>query len=148
MAETYVPTLRPAVALGAFSGALGEGELEQCTAYFTREACLITADGTGVHGPEAIAVVLAELIEAGTHLDIEAVEIHEAGELASAAVSWQVREGEAASPTSAQRCEPTIVMRNTDAGWRIAILAPWGLPSRPHPPAASRRPAFERRASR
>lgn len=117
---------RPAGALQAFTAALGANQLASAAACFTREGCLITPDGTAVHGREEISSVLAQLIALRTEIGVEQVVVRAAGDVAFASGSLTMSSDGPDGTRFAQTCSLNLVLRRIEAEWKIAILAPWG----------------------
>ena len=117
---------RPDNALASFTAALSGGDLPGAAACFTREGCLITPDGTAVHGREDIAGVLAQLIASRTEIEIERVVVRRAGDvaLASGHADDALRRPE--GTRFAQACDPMMVIHRVDGTWKLAVIAPWG----------------------
>lgn len=111
-------------------GALSAGNLSAAVACFARDACLITPDGTAVHGRESIRPVLAQLILARTQIAIELSSTLTAGEVALTRERWTIRSPGAEGRTLTQSTESTVVQRWIEGRWKIAVVAPWswGLP--------------------
>lgn len=111
--------------LFAFTAALSAGDLTAAAACFAREACLVTQDGTAIHGRREIASVLAQLIARSTEIEIEQVVVRRAGEVALAAGRWTMRSDGPEGSHFVQVAEPTVVLRWIEGNWKIAIIAPW-----------------------
>jgi uncharacterized protein (TIGR02246 family) len=114
----------PRHACAALSRALSSGDLDGAAACFAPDACLITPDGTEVHGEAAIRARLAKLIEGHAEVAIELAGVLSAGDIALAHERWTFRsegvEGFSHAP------HPTLVLRRVEAEWKLAIAAPWG----------------------
>jgi ketosteroid isomerase-like protein len=114
----------PRLACQTLQRALGVGDLEAACACFAPDACLITPEGTEVHGEAAIRSRLAQLIQARAEVTIDLAGVLSAGDLAIAHERWRIR-AEGVDRFS-QAPHPTLVLRRLGAEWKLAIAAPWG----------------------
>ena len=103
---------------------LSAGNLEGAAACFARDGCLITPDGTAVHGRDRIRSVLAQMVIRRTEIDVELSSSIKAGDVMLVRERWRLRAGEA-SPRFEQTLHPTLVLRQIEAAWKLAIVAPW-----------------------
>jgi ketosteroid isomerase-like protein len=101
-------------------------ELSSAAAFFTREGCLITPDGTAVHGRPNIAGVLVQLTARHTQIEVEQVVVQGAGDVAFASGRLTMRSDGPDGSRFAQSCDLNLVLRRIEGKWKIAILAPWG----------------------
>jgi uncharacterized protein (TIGR02246 family) len=115
-------------ALYSFTGALSGGDLHAAAACFTRDGCLITPDGTAVHGRDDIAGVLAQLIATRTEIEIDRVVVRRAGDVALASGHVTMRSDGPEGSRFAQACDPMMVIHRVDEIWKLAVIAPWGSP--------------------
>lgn len=115
----------PADASLTFVRALSIGDLELATACFARDGCLITPDLTAVHGRERIRPVLAQLIACGVEVRVERSNaVHASGTLITRE-RWTIRTG-GHGLQNERVCDPTLVLRQVEGQWKLAIAAPWG----------------------
>jgi ketosteroid isomerase-like protein len=112
-------------ALYSFLAALGAGELNAATACFTREGCMVTPDGTAVHGRAGIAPILAQLIARRTQIEVEQLAIHTANDVALAGGRLAIRSRGPDGNVLIQPCSPTVALQRVEGIWKIAVLAPW-----------------------
>jgi len=112
-------------ALYSFIAALSAGELSAATACFTREGCMVTPDGTAVHGRAAIAPILAQLIARRTEIEVEQLAIHTAKDVALAGGRLAIRSQGPDGSVLVQPCSPTVALQRVEGVWKIAVLAPW-----------------------
>lgn len=115
----------PERAAAAFCEAVNDGDLDGARGCFTRDAVLVTADGTGITGREAIGDILAQLIAGGTRISIEVSAVLSAGDVALAHQRWLFRLRGAIGPHD-QSARPTLVLRCVESQWKLAVAAPWG----------------------
>lgn len=111
---------------GAFCAALNAGSLDRACSCFTRDGCLITPDGTSVHGRGAISGVLAQVVGAGTRISIEVSAIVAAGDVALGREMWRIESRVPGGGSFAREPSPTLVLRRIEARWKLALAAPWG----------------------
>jgi ketosteroid isomerase-like protein len=122
---TVAPT-RPVRTCLLFARALSLGELEPAAACFARDGCLITPDATAIHGRDQIRPLLAQLVSRGIEIEIELSSAVGGGDVVIAQERWKVRSGGTAGPRIEQTWNPTLVLRQIEEDWRLAIAAPWG----------------------
>lgn len=115
----------PAAVTHAFCRAINEGQLQRACICFTRDACLVTPDRTSVHGREAIAGVLAQLIAARVEVSIDVAAVLSAGDVALAHERWRIRSRGSRSKLVTST-HPTLVLRRVESRWKVAVAAPWG----------------------
>jgi len=110
----------------AFAAALARRDLDGALAMWSEDAAIVAADGSLVEGRVAIREALDALLSNGADVQIELAGLFQAGGIALATGSLTLS-GEGFE----QRSESTVVYaRGADGRWRIALDAPWGLPSR------------------
>jgi len=106
--------------------ALSAGNLDTAAACFARDACLITPDGTAVHGRERIRSVLAQLVLARAQVAVELSSTLVAGGIALTRERWTIRSPGADGRALVRRTEPMLVLRWIEEEWKLALAAPWG----------------------
>ena len=109
--------------LTTFTSNLADGNIGGAAACFTRDACLITADRTEVHGREGVAGLLAQLVATHTEIEFEQLVLREAGGVALAGGNWKMRSDGPEGSRFVQAGEPTLVLRQVEGAWKIAIVA-------------------------
>lgn len=109
----------------AFVRALSVGDLEMATACFARDGCLITPDQTAVHGRDRIRPVLAQLIACGVEVKVERSNAVRASGTLITRERWTIRIGSGGMQNE-RVCDPTLVLRQVEGQWKLAIAAPWG----------------------
>jgi uncharacterized protein (TIGR02246 family) len=112
-------------ALYVFIAALGAGDVRGAAACFTREGCMITPDGTAVHGRSEITAILAQLVARRTELSVEQLVVRQAGDVALASGRLTLRSDGPAGARVGQACVPSLALQRVEGRWKIAILAPW-----------------------
>jgi len=116
----------PQAAVHAFASALASGRPTAAAACFTRDSCLITPDGTSVHGRDRIAELLEQLTARRTVIEMDLLTIHQAGDVARASGHWRLTLDGPEGTRFVQACNPTVVLQRIERSWRLAIVAPWG----------------------
>jgi len=107
----------------ALARAIAAGDLAAAERCFGPDACLITPDATAVSGLAGISPILAQLIDAGTVIEVETGSLVRAGELALASERLHFRSRGA---PYRQTFAANTVLRRQGGDWRVAIAAPWG----------------------
>jgi ketosteroid isomerase-like protein len=115
----------PEFVIHAFAAALSTGNLSVAMARFTRTACLLTPDGTEIHGREGIAAVLSQLISRRTQISIEQLVLRSAGEVVLASALCTIRSDGPEGSRFVQTSSPTLVLQKVEGTWKIAVAAPW-----------------------
>jgi uncharacterized protein (TIGR02246 family) len=117
-------------ALYALVAAIAAADLPSAAACFTREGCMITPDGTSVHGRVEISGLLAQLLARRTEIEVQQLVVRRAGDVALASGRLTLRSDGPEGARIEQWCDPTIALQRVEGRWKIAILAPWA----PGPP--------------
>jgi uncharacterized protein (TIGR02246 family) len=107
-----------------FTAVLSAGDLEGAAACFTREGCLVTPDGTALHGRDQIKQVLAQMVIRRTEIEVELSDAITAGDVMLVRERWRVEAGEGAARLE-QVLHPTLVLRHVEGTWKLAIAMPW-----------------------
>jgi uncharacterized protein (TIGR02246 family) len=132
----------------AFVRAINTRDLGAAAACFARDGCLITPDATAIHGREAIAAVLTQLIERRTQIEVVLSDALEAGEVVLAAERWRIRSSGAGAEAFVQESRATLVACRIEGQWRLSILAPWGWGAPTAAPLAAQPPEPKPRRKR
>jgi ketosteroid isomerase-like protein len=132
MAETIAsPRLtEPRAALENLLSCLDTTNASLAVACFTRDARLITADRTVLCGRPNIRRLLAQLIDAGTTLELSEVVLTEAGEVALLTGGLLTHTPRPEGVLHSRRSDLTALLRIREGDWKFAILDPWGQHSR------------------
>lgn len=125
MPSATVDLSTPASAPVTLCDALNRGDLDVACGCFTRDAYLITPDGTAVRGRGAIGGILAQLIATGAEISIEVSAIIAAGDVALAHQRWHLQSSSPAGSWE-QDSSPRLVLQRVESQWKLAIAAPWG----------------------
>jgi ketosteroid isomerase-like protein len=105
---------------------LSAGDLEAATACFARDACLLTQDATAIHTRERIRPVLAQLIARHTQIEVEQCCVLPAGDVALATEHWTIAIDGTEGSRFEQFCTPTLILKQIEERWKLALVAPWG----------------------
>jgi uncharacterized protein (TIGR02246 family) len=115
---------------GCFAAALARGDVEGALDLWIEDAAIITAGGESVRGREAIGAALTALVANGTQVEIEVTGTHTAGDVALVTGSLTLSGTDAdGAPFRQQSSSAVVYARGGDGRWRVAIDAPWGLPT-------------------
>ncbi len=109
-----------------FAKALSLGDLEAATACFAKDGCLITPDATAVHGRDRVRPILAQLVARRIGVSVELSHAVSAGEVVLVSERWRICSDTGAGPRVEQILNPTMVLRQVEGEWKLAIAAPWG----------------------
>jgi uncharacterized protein (TIGR02246 family) len=123
-ARPLAPT-RAEAAIYTFIAAIGAGDLRGAAACFTREGCLITPDGTAIHGRPHIASILAQMIARRTEIEVEQLVLHRADDVAMASGWFAICSDGPDRARIRQACGPAMALNRVEGSWKIAVLAPW-----------------------
>lgn len=92
------------------------------TLLFERHACLVTPDAPATRGRSEIRQILDEMIARRTRIEVLETSLLRAGDVASVAPQGK---------TFVQKAHPTLVLREIEGIWKLAIAALWGWSDRP-----------------
>ena len=125
-----VPSARP-VSSGpsetilSLAHALDCGQARAGAALFSRDACLLTPDGTGVQGRVSIHSVLVQLVAMRLRLEARVERIVPAGEVALAKGHWHGTFAGSGGESYEQHWRSSAVLRCLEGEWKLHILVPW-----------------------
>lgn len=115
----------PAGTCLSFAGALNAGNLELACLQLARDGCLVTPDGTAIHGRERIREVLSQMVIRRTEIRIELSSAVDGGGVVLFHQRWQIRSGQG-DESFERTYDAVLVLRRIEAAWKLAIAAPWG----------------------
>lgn len=118
---------RPEGAVLNFVAAVAGGYRSAAEGCFTRDACLLTPDGTLVHGRADIGAIIEQLTVARTEIDVGQLLYLTAGQVAFVTGSWSIATGASEGSRLVRTCEPVLVLHRAEFEWKIAIFGPWGI---------------------
>ncbi len=105
---------------------LSAGDLRGASACLAKDVCLLTPDGTAVHGREAVRRVLAQLIAAGFRIEIESSRVLVAGNTALARERWSISSNGVEGERERGVLHPTLSLQRIEGAWKVAVLVLWG----------------------
>lgn len=106
---------------------ISAGNLDAAASCFARDACLLTQDSTAIHDREHIRPLLAQLIARRARIVVEQSSLLRAGDVALARERWTIEIDAAEGARFEQSCSPTLVLRQAEGPWKLALVAPWGF---------------------
>lgn len=115
----------PLSAVHGFTEALSRGDVPVAAAWFTRGACLVTPDGTAIHGRAEIAAILAQMAARRTEIEAEQLVLRTAGDVCLASGRFTMRSDGPEGARYSQTCAPLLTLQRLEERWKIAILSPW-----------------------
>lgn len=110
----------------AFAEAISRGDLHAAAHCFAKDACLLTPDATAVRGRDEIRPILQQLIALGTRIEVQESTVVLAGEVALGNERWQIESAGSEGETFTRTLTPTIVLRQVEGLWKLAVAMPWG----------------------
>lgn len=112
----------------ALAASISRGDLDGAARCFAKDACLITPDATAVRGREEIKPILHQLIVVGSQIEVQESSIVLAGEVALGNERWLVTSAGSEGSPFARTLTPTIVLRQIEDAWKLAVAMPWNRP--------------------
>ncbi len=110
----------------ALAASISRGDLDAAAHCFAKDACLLTPDATAVRGREEIKPILHQLIVARSQIEVQDSSIVLAGEVALCTERWQVTSAGSKGTPFTRTLTPTMVMRQIEGVWKLAVAMPWG----------------------
>ncbi len=125
-----MPAASPEDLSAAFAAAINSRDVPAALELWSEDAAILTPDGQALRGREAIGAALHALADNGASVQVEVSELFTAGDLALATGTLTLSglDGEG-NPYTQQSQSVVTYLRGADGYWRVAIDAPWGLPS-------------------
>lgn len=124
--SSLAPPKAEAPALPSLHLRLSAGDLRGAGACLAKDACLLTPDGTAVHGREAVRRVLAQLIAAGIQIEVETSRTLIAGDTALARERWSVSSNGVDGERVHGVLNPTLAWQRIEGTWKLTVLVLWG----------------------
>lgn len=112
----------------AFAASISRGDLDAATNCFTKDACLLTPDATTIRGRQEIRPILHQLIMVGTRIEVRESSVVRAGEVALGTERWTFTSGGAGDALFTRTLSPTLVLRQLEGVWKLAVAMPWARP--------------------
>lgn len=125
-----MPADSPEALAKAFGAAMSAGDIAAAMELWAEDATIVGADGQPVRGRDEIALALGAIVSHEVKVDIRLAKTFTAGDtalvLGTLTMSGTGLDGQ---PFSQESQSTVVYNRDSDGHWRIAIDAPWGLPS-------------------
>ena len=112
----------------ALVASISRGDLYAAAHCFAKDACLLTPDATAVRGREEIRSILHQLIVVGAQIEVQESSIVLAGEVALGTERWIVTSAGSEGSPFTRTLNPTMVLRQLEGVWKLAVAMPWGRP--------------------
>jgi len=109
----------------ALAASISRGDLDGAARCFAKDACLLTPDATAVRGREEIKPILHQLIVVGSQIEVQESSIVLAGEVALGSERWLVTSAGSEGAPFTRTLTPTIVLRQIEDLWKLAVAMPW-----------------------
>lgn len=117
----------PEPALAAFAAAIESRRLDEAVAQLAEDARFVTPDGTVVSGALQLRGMIRQVLAMPSSISIAPERAIELGQTAIATQVWAMRfQGGDGVPLD-RTSTATLALRRSRAGWRISLVAPWGL---------------------
>lgn len=124
--SSLAPPKAEAAAFPSLPLRLSAGDLRGLNACLAKDACLLTPDGTAVHGREAVRRVLAQLIAADVRIEVEGSRALVAGDTALVRERWSVSSNGVDGTRVRGILHPTLSLQRIEGAWKVAVLVLWG----------------------
>ncbi len=116
----------PGESTRAFADSISRGDLDAAASCFAKDACLLTPDSTVIRGREEIRPILRQLIASGSRIEVQESSVVLAGEVALGTERWVVTSAGSNGEPFTRTLTPTMVMRQVEGCWKLAVAMPWG----------------------
>jgi ketosteroid isomerase-like protein len=112
-------------AVAGFTLAIEDGDLISASGRLSRDACVITPDGTIISSRDSIRTLIAQMIGGRVRVGSKLTSLVLAGDLALARGAWRTQVADASGGPYAQISISTVVLHKVEGEWKLQILAPW-----------------------
>ncbi len=120
----------PSVLSRDFAAAINARDVDAALALWIEDAAILSPDGQEVRGLQEIAAALHALVDNGASVEVQVSDLYTAGDVAMALGTLTLTGSDADGNAYSQQSQSVVVYtRGSDGAWRVAIDAPWGLPS-------------------
>jgi uncharacterized protein (TIGR02246 family) len=127
--QSMRPTSPEALA-EAFGAAINARDVPAALELWIEDAAIVQPDGQMLRGREAVGDALRALVENDVSVEIDVARVFAAADVAIAVGTLTLSgAGADGRPFRQQSRSVVIYARDAQGGWRVAIDAPWGLPS-------------------
>jgi uncharacterized protein (TIGR02246 family) len=127
----------PRAVTRAFTEALSAAELDRAASLFADDGCFITPDATAIRGRRGVRAVLAQLTAGHVQLRVTPGSVQMAGDMALCTERWDFTYSGRDTGPYTQVSESTVLLRRSDRGWQLSIVAPWHIVSADQDPFSS-----------
>jgi len=110
----------------AFADSISRGDLDAAASCFAKDACLLTPDSTVIRGREEIRPILRQMIALVSRIEVQESSVVLAGEVALGTDRWVVTSSGSEGEPFSRTLTPTMVMRQVEDVWKLAVAMPWG----------------------
>jgi uncharacterized protein (TIGR02246 family) len=125
-----MPAASPEDLSAAFAAAINARDVPAALELWSEDAAILTPDGQALRGRGAIGAALHALVDNGARVQVEVSELFTAGDVALATGTLTLSGSDGEGNLYTQRSQSVVTyLRGADGYWRVAIDAPWGLPS-------------------
>jgi len=124
-----VPNDTPEELARAFATAINARDVPAAIELWTDDATIVQPDGKALNGKDAVAVELQALVDNDVRMEIDVANVFVAGDVAIVAGALTLNGTNEERESYAQRSNSVVVYTRGAVGWRIALDAPWGLPT-------------------
>jgi uncharacterized protein (TIGR02246 family) len=124
-----MPSSSPEALAAAFGAALDARDVPAALDLWSEDAAIVQTDGQVLRGKDAIGAALHGLLDSGADVEIDVARVFATADVAIVVGTLTMSGADAdGTPFSAQS-QSVVVYHNGPDGWRVAIDAPWGLPT-------------------
>jgi uncharacterized protein (TIGR02246 family) len=124
-----VRTETPEALAEALATAVRAGDVRAAAELWLDDAVMIQPDGQSIRGRDTIAAAMQALVDSGVKMQIDISSVFTAGDAATVLGTLTLSGTNGNGDSFSETADSVVVyIRGTD-GWRIALDAPWGLPS-------------------
>jgi uncharacterized protein (TIGR02246 family) len=124
-----VATDTPEALAEAFAAAVATGDVRSAADLWLDDATIVQPDGQTIRGKDSVIAALQALVDSGTEVEITLARVFVAGDVATVTGTLTLNGTDGDGRRFAQSSDSVVVYARRADGWRIAIDAPWGLPS-------------------
>lgn len=126
-AETIGANATPEGVSRAFAAGVAARDPESAVSFFSKDGCLLTADGTEVRGKAQVREVLAQIVMTHPLIRIAMGRMLIADEVAISSQRWTIGSKGSNEDLFERSFGALLVLsREGHEGWRVVVAAPWG----------------------
>lgn len=117
----------PEATARSFADAVARRDQKAAGTLLVAESCLLTPDGTEVRGKANVEEVLAQLTITHPRIRVEVGQVLTAGLVAVASQRWWISSKSADEGLFERSLPALLVLGQHQGGWRVSVVAPWGI---------------------